>query len=82
MGVCSAHAMFTGAPLGSDLVGKVHMENPSAKTVDDIHDHLGVKQLEVNVEIALIVKQDLPLTWTGSEHRTSHAVSVHVFLTT
>ena len=66
--------MSTGAPLGSDLVGKVHMENPSANTINTIHDHLGVKQLEVNVEIALIVMQDLPLTWAGSEHEVGHHI--------
>jgi len=46
---------------------KCTWKTPSANTINDIHGHLGVKQLEVNVEIALIVKQDLPLTWTGSE---------------
>ena len=35
----------------------------------------------VNVEIALIVMQDLPLTWTGSE-QWDITYSVHVFLKT
>jgi len=42
---------------------------PSSNTINDIHDHPGTKQSGVKVDIRLILMQDLPSTWTGSEQR-------------
>jgi len=53
-------------PQGPDLVGQAHMESPF-NTINDIHDHPGTKQSGVKVNIRLILMQDLPSTWTGSE---------------
>jgi len=36
------------------------LDSPSGNTINDIHDHPGVKQSGVKVEIELILMQDLP----------------------
>ena len=43
------------------------MESPSSSTINDIHDHSGAKQSGVKVDNGLILVQDLPTNWTGSE---------------
>ena len=54
---CSSPTAF--APLGPDLVGRVHMQSPHGNTINNIHDYPGAKQSGVKKEIGLILMQDL-----------------------
>ena len=66
--------MFTGVPLpqhlhfwGQTWWDKCAWKVPSANTINDIHDHPGAKHSGVKVDSGLILIQDLPSTWTGSD---------------
>jgi len=82
--VHSAHATLAGAPLSQcsllwsqTLWDKHTWRAPSGNTANDIHDH---RSQAIGSQTGLILKQDLPKTWTGSDqYMVHHTPSMCIF---
>jgi len=72
--VHSAHATFDGVPLPQCSLlwrqtwwDKCAWRTSSGDTINDIHDHPREKQSGIKMDTGLILMQDPPSTWNGSE---------------